>query len=283
MQLLPPVSEPAPQGRPGLRDPLAELALLGTALVAVGVVVPPPSVFVVAVLAGAAVALGMVAVAAADPADGRALEVTILPGIMAGGAILAGRLVPTGLALVPVVTVAALLLVAAMAVERRIRRRVHGPTGGDRSTVRALALVAAALAFAGIAAGIPGALVEPAGAGDPVSPMPADAVTLLALADAAVAALLGFRLAVLRGGSSRDAAVAASSYALVIAIAAVALRAMAIPRLLGPALLVLVLYLWDTYRASPRPVRRDLRSLWEIGLLLLVGIVVVAWNLLNRA
>jgi hypothetical protein len=170
-----------------------------------------------------------------------------------------------------------------MAVERRIRRRVHGPTGGDRSTVRALALVAAALAFAGIAAGIPGALVEPAGAGDPVSPMPADAVTLLALADAAVAALLGFRLAVLRGGSSRDAAVAASSYALVIAIAAVALRAMAIPRLLGPALLVLVLYLWDTYRASPRPVRRDLRSLWEIGLLLLVGIVVVAWNLLNRA
>jgi hypothetical protein len=278
----PPASEPAPRGQPILRDPLAELALLGTALVAVGVVSPAPAAFLVAILAGAAVGLGARALLAAEAPGERAVEAVVVPAIMAGGAIMAGRLVPPGLVLVPVVAAAALLLVAALDVERRIRRRVHGPTAGDRGAVRALALVAAAAAFAGIAAGIPGALVEPVGAGDPAAPVPADAVTLLALADAAIAAALGFRLSVLRGVATRDAAVAASSYALVIAIAAVALRAMAIPRLLGPALLVLVLYLWDVYRASPRPVRRDLRSLWEIGLLLLVGLVVVGWNLLNR-
>lgn len=275
--------EPAPRARPGFRDPLAELALVGTALVAIGVLAPAPSVYLVALLAGAAVALGMLAIIAAESAEWPALDAVVVPGVMAGGAIMAGRLVPVGLLLVPVVAAAALLLAAAMTAERRIRRRVHGPTAGDRGAVRALALVAAAAAFAGIAAGIPGALVEPGGAGDPIAPMPADAVTLLALADAAVAGALGLRLALLRGVASREAGLAAASYALVIAIAAVALRAMAIPRLLGPALLVLVFYLWDVYRASPRPVRRDLRSLWEIGLLLLVGIVVVGWNLLNRA
>jgi hypothetical protein len=279
----PPAIDSAPRARPGLHDPLAELALVGTALVAIGILVPTPSVYLVALLAGAAVALGMLAIVAAESAEWPAFDAIVVPGVMAGGAILAGRLVPVGLLLVPVVAGAALLLAAAMATERRIRRRVHGPTTGDRGAVRALALVAAAAAFAGIAAGIPGALVEPGGAGDPIEPMPADAVTILALADAAVAGALGFRLAVLRGISSREAGLAAASYALVIAIAAVALRAMAIPRLLGPALLVLVFYLWDVYRASPRPVRRDLRSLWEIGLLLLVGIVVVGWNLLNRA
>jgi hypothetical protein len=278
----PPIPEATPRGWPGVRDPVTELVLLGTVLVTVGVVVPTPAAFLVALLAGAAVGLGLLGLLAVESPDAGALEAAILPGIMAGGAILAGRLVPAGLLLVPVVAAAALLIVAAVEAERRIRRRVHGPTAGDRGAVRALALVAAAAAFAGIAAGIPGALVEPAAGASPVAPVPADAVTLLALADAAVAAGLGFRLAVLRGIATRDAALAAASYALVIAIAAVALRAMAIPRLLGPALLVLVLYLWDVYRASPRPVRRDLRSLWEIGLLLLVGVVVVGWNVLNR-
>ncbi|MCU0483453.1 MAG: hypothetical protein MUC54_04165 [Chloroflexi bacterium] len=279
---VPPVSESAPRGRPILRGPLAELALVGTALIAVGVLVPAPAVFVVAVLAGVAIALGTLALAAEVSPGEPAIEATAVPGVMILGAILAGRLVPASLLLAPVVAVASLAVVAAVEVERRIRGRVHGPTAGDRGAVRALALVAAFAAFAGIAAGIPGALVEPAGAGDPIGALPADAVTVLALADAAVAGLLGYRLAVLRGLASREAALAAASYALVIAIAAVALRAMAIPRFLGPALLILVLYLWDVYRASPRPARRDLRSLWEIGLLLLVGVVVVAWNLLNR-
>jgi len=279
----PPTSQPASRGRAGFRDPLTELVLVGTALVGIGVLVPAPLVFIVACLAAAAVALGMLAVLGTETTDRPPLDASIVPGVTIGAAIMAGRLVPPGLLLVPVVVCAAVLLSATLTVERRILGRVHGPTPGDRGAVRTLALVAAALAFAGIAAGIPGALVEPIGSGSPGAPVPADAVTLLALADAVAAALLGYRLAALREVAGREAALAAVSYALVIGIAAAALRAMAIPRFLGPALLVLVLYLWDAYRASPRPARRDLRSLWEIGLLLLVGVVVVAWNLLARA
>lgn len=279
----PPSSPPASRGRAGFRDPLAELALVGTALVGIGVLVPAPLVFVVACLAAVAVALGLLAILGAEMTRGAPLDAIIVPGVSAGAAILAGRLVPPGLLLIPVVAGAAVLLSATLTVERRILGRVHGPTAGDRGAARTLALIVAALAFAGIAAGIPGALVEPIGAGDRGGQVPADAVTLLALGDAAVAALLGYRLAALREVAARDASLAAVSYALVIGIAAAALRAMAIPRFLGPALLVLVVYLWDAYRASPRPARRDLRSLWEIGLLLLVGVVVVAWNLLARA
>ena len=53
---------------------------------------------------------------------------------------------------------------------------------------------------------------------------------------------------------------------------------MAVPRLLGPALLTLVFFLsgrpsWD---GSGR--RRDPRWLWEIGLLLVLGVLVAALN-----
>lgn len=278
----PPTSRPAAAGGVGFRDPLAELAVLGTTLVAVGVLVPEPLAFVVAVLAAASVALGAVAVLGPGGTGHAALVASVVPAVTTGAAILAGRLVAPGLLLVPAVGAAAGLLVAALGVERRIPGRVHGPTAGDRSVVRAVALVTAALAFAGIAAGLPGALVEPvsgAGGGEPV---PAEAVALLAVGDASIAALLGYRLTALRGIAGREVALAALSYALVIGIGAAALRAMAIPRLLGPALLVLVLYLWDAYRGAPRGARRDVRALWEIGLLLLVGIVVVAWNVLSR-
>ncbi len=278
----PPTSPPTSQGRAGFRDPLAELALVGTTLVGIGSLVQAPLVFVVACLAAAAVGLGMLAVIEPDSTGSAQLHAVIVPGVAVGGSIMAVRLLPPGLLLVPAVACAAVLLSATLTVERRIQGRVHGPTPGDRGAVRALALIAGALAFAGVAAGIPGALVEPNGFGVPGAPVPADAVAILALADAAVASILGYRLAVLREIAARETALAAVSYGLVIGIAAAALRAMAIPRFLGPALLVLVLYLWDAYRATPRPARRDLRSLWEVGLLLLVGVVVVAWNLLAR-
>jgi len=70
--------------------------------------------------------------------------------------------------------------------------------------------------------------------------------------------------------------------AAVIAIAAAALRAMALPRLLGPALLTLVLYLWSAYRGVPRGTRRDPRWIWEVLLLAALGLVVVLWNLVAQ-
>ena len=80
----------------------------------------------------------------------------------------------------------------------------------------------------------------------------------------------------------RAAVLSALTYAAAIAIGAAALRAMAIPRLLGPALLTLLFYLWDAVHAAPPTRRRDLRWWWQTALLGLLGIVVIAWNLLVR-
>ena len=76
---------------------------------------------------------------------------------------------------------------------------------------------------------------------------------------------------------------AALTYAAAIAIGAAALRAMEIPRLVGPALLTLAFYLWDAFigtapvaPARPpldRPDRAARRA----------GVIVAAWNLLLRA
>ena len=53
---------------------------------------------------------------------------------------------------------------------------------------------------------------------------------------------------------------------------------MAVPRLLGPALLTLVFFLWDALHGTAPARRRDPRWLWEIGLLLVLGVLVAALN-----
>ncbi len=70
---------------------------------------------------------------------------------------------------------------------------------------------------------------------------------------------------------------------MAIAIGAAALRAMEIPRLMGPALLTLAFYLWDAFSAASPARRRDMRWIWQMALLLGLGLVVVAWNLLLRS
>ena len=62
-----------------------------------------------------------------------------------------------------------------------------------------------------------------------------------------------------------------------------ALRAMEIPRLVGPALLTLAVYLWDALAGATPARRRELRWLWQIGLLAGLGVVVAAWNLMLRS
>jgi hypothetical protein len=69
----------------------------------------------------------------------------------------------------------------------------------------------------------------------------------------------------------------------VVAIAAVALRSIEIPRILGPALLVLVFFLWDAIHNGGRTRRRrDPRRLWETALLAVIGIAVIGWTLGQR-
>ena len=48
---------------------------------------------------------------------------------------------------------------------------------------------------------------------------------------------------------------------------------MAIPRLLGPALLTLAFYLWDAFHAATPARRRDARWIWQTVLLAVLGVV----------
>ncbi|MFN8630829.1 MAG: hypothetical protein U0838_11075, partial [Chloroflexota bacterium] len=98
------------------------------------------------------------------------------------------------------------------------------------------------------------------------------------LADAIAAFVIGWRISALRFGQPLDVARSALTYALVIAIAAGLIRAIDLPRLVGPAVLTLVFYLWDAQHGSAPARRRERRFLWEVMLLAILAIVVVAWN-----
>ena len=126
---------------------------------------------------------------------------------------------------------------------------------------------------------IPGGLVQPVTSG---RTLPETNLLVLAGSDAIIAFLLGYRAASLRVTTLRDALWSALTYALAIAIGAAALRAMEIPRLMGPALLTLLFYLWDAFAGATPSRRRDGRWLWQTGLLAVLGLAVIAWNLLLR-
>ena len=55
------------------------------------------------------------------------------------------------------------------------------------------------------------------------------------------------------------------TYAIVVAVAAGAVRAVDVPRLLGPAVLTLVFYLWDALHGTAPARRREPRFLWELA------------------
>ena len=54
---------------------------------------------------------------------------------------------------------------------------------------------------------------------------------------------------------------------------------MGIPRLIGPALLMFLFYLWDTLHTAAPSRRRDPRWIWETVALAGVGAAVAFWNL----
>lgn len=244
-------------------------------------------------LAAGLLALALVAGTATIIGDGNpaeaSIESVILPALAAFACVGAIRLIPLGYLLVPAVIVAWLLIDRVLAFEIRIGRRAVEPTDDDRTTALGYAVVIAFLAFAGIAAFIAGGLVEPVvGQLSPISgqlgtvPLSERELVALALADAFIGALLGFRVSVLRERSVRDALWSAATYAAVVAIAAAAVRATALPRLLAPALLALVFYVWDGVHGAPPDRRRDPRWIWQTALLVVLGAAVLAWNLALR-
>jgi hypothetical protein len=207
------------------------------------------------------------------------IETLFLPAVAAIGCLGAIRLVPLGLAIIPALLLSGLLIDRTLVIEARIAAARQGPTDEDRSRTLVAMLIVALVAFIGVAALVPGGIAGRDAAGTSGAPLALGNLTLLALADAAIAGLLGYRAAALRGSHVQEALWAALTYAAAIAVGAAAIRAMGIPRLVGPALLMFLFYLWDTLHATPPTRRRDPRWIWETLVLTGLGAVVAFWNL----
>ncbi|MBA2719098.1 MAG: hypothetical protein H0U52_07655 [Chloroflexi bacterium] len=270
-------------GRPGGAAGRRDLVIVATAVVAMAVVLSGPLVWLVAILLLAAVVVGTFRILADDDASGSGsgvpIESLFLPAIAAIGCLGAMRLVPAGLGVVPALVAAGILIDRALAIESAMARAVQGPTADDRIRTLMAILVVALVAFVGVAAIVPGGIAGTGPPGAPTVALPIGDLAVLALADAGIAGFLGYRAAALRSTSVREALWAAATYAAAIAVGAAAIRAMGIPRLIGPALLMFLFYLWDTLHAVTPSRRRDPRWIWETVALAGVGAAVAFWNL----
>jgi hypothetical protein len=243
-----------------------------------------PMTWVVAAFLLLAVVLGALQIfgdaTATTRSRGVPIEALIEPGVLAFGGVGALRLIPIGLLLIPALVVVLWILNRSLGLEGRLAAATSPASAADRTAILALTIVAGLGAFAGMAALVPGGLPESGVGSSPTNPA---LVLALAAADGLVAFLLAYRVAALRSSSVRDVGWAASTGAAVVAIAAAALRTLEIPWLLGPALLVLVFFLWEAMHGGAPTRRRDPRRLWEAALLFVIGVLVVAWSVGTRA
>jgi hypothetical protein len=262
-----------------------DLALLVVVIVGLARLLDGPLNWLVAALLLVATLLGSLQVLGQldtpETEHGVPIESLILPGIAAIGCLGAISLVPVGAVMVPALAATAFLVDRTLVLEERVLRADKALTPEDRSSVLVAILLVGFVAFVGVGALVPGGLAG--GPGDTSAPMAGRDLLLLAGADAVVAGLLGYRSAALRMTMLRDVLWSAATYAIAIAIGAAALRAMAIPRLIGPALLTLGFYLWDTLHGASPSRRRDPRWIWQTVLLIVLGTIVAGWNVLIRA
>ena len=263
------------------RSARRDLTLVAVTVVGLSRLLEPPLIWLVAGALLGAMLLGTLQVLHDEAAPlqvwfGVPVESVILPSVAAVACLGAIRLVPFGVWLAPALYLTWLIVGRTLALESRINRGPTGLSPDDRSALLVTILLVAFLAFTGVAAMVPGGLVQSGGA------LAESNLLVLAAGDALVAGLLGYRAAALRVTTVRDALWAALTYAAAIAIGAAAIRAMEIPRLVGPALLTLAFYLWDAFIGSAPTRRRDLRWVGQIGLLAALGLIVAVWNLLLR-
>ena len=264
--------------RPARRD----LAFVAVTMVGLSRLLEPPLIWLSAGALLGAMLLGTLQVLHDEAAPvnawfGVPIESVIMPSVAAVGCLGAIRLVPFGLWLVPALALTWFIVERTLEVESRINHGMAALTADDRTSLLVTLLLVAFLAFTGVAAMVPGGLVQTGGA------LGEGNLLILAAGDALVAGLLGYRAASLRVSDIRDALWSALTYAAAIAIGAAALRAMEIPRLVGPAMLTLAFYLWDAFISTTPSRRRDRRWIGRIALLAGLGLIVTAWNLLLRA
>ncbi|MES2209918.1 MAG: hypothetical protein V4515_06995 [Chloroflexota bacterium] len=268
----------------GTQGASRDLVAASMLVVLLSVLVDGPAVWLVGICLLLAVVLGTLQVLGdgvpATAGPGVPVESLMAPGVAIIAIFGSIRLVPVGILLAPALLIGAWLLTRVLGTEARLLAGERGPSGADRTAVMTQALVVGFLAFTGMAALVPGGLPDPgATLGAPTGLQ----LATLATADAFVAFLLGYRASALRSSNFRDVAWFALTSATLVAIAAVGLRAMEIPRLLGPALLVLVFFLWDAVHGEPPSRRRGTRRLAETILLAVLGVLVIAWSIRLRS
>ena len=266
----------------GVRD----LAIAATVVIALSRFVDGPLAWLMAALLLLAVALATLQIIGTiDPvsaATGVPIESLLPPALAAVAGAGALRLVPIGLLLIPALAVVAWFIERVAGTEARLARATTPPSRSDRTAVLVNGLVAAFGAFIGIAALATGGLTATGGGVPPASSTPVE-LGALAVADGLVAFLLAYRIAALRSTVVRDVTWMASTAAAVVTITAALLRELEIPGLLGPALLVLVLFLWDALHGSSPARRRDPRRIAETILLFVLGVVIIGWSIGLRA
>ena len=270
------------KGEIGARD----LAIAAGIIIALSRFAPDGFVWPIAAVLLVGVVLGALQIVAeADPAaqgTGVPVESLILPGAAALAALGAIRLIPIGVVLAPAFVLAGGLVALALITELRLARASGPPSSADRTAVLIQVLLVGFLGFAGVAALVPGGLPAPgevavAPGSNPLGSN-ALAVALQALGDGLIAFLLAYRVAALRSSNLRNVAWFGFTGAAVVAIAAVALRSIEIPLILGPALLILVFFLWDAIHSGGPVRRRDPWRVWETAALALLAIVVIGWS-----
>jgi hypothetical protein len=265
------------RGETGARD----LAVTVGVVVGLARFAPDAFTWPIALVLVAGVIVGALQVVAeASPGSGAAgvpVESLMLPGAAALAALGAIRLIPVGIALAPGIVLAGGLVGLALVTELRIARASGPASSADRTAVLIEVLVIGFLGFAGVASLVPGGLPVPGQGGGSLG---SNGLAVIAQAggDAIIGFLLAYRVAALRSSSLRDVAWFGLSSAAVLAIAAVALRSIEIPRILGPALLVLVFFLWDAIHSGGAVRRRNPLRVWETLGLVGLAIVVIGWS-----
>ncbi len=263
------------------RGRTVELVLLTTGAAAVGMLLDGPVLWLAGIALGALAAFGAFAILAEHEPRGVPIEQLMPPAVAAIGTLGLAHLAGVSLLAIPALAVGGALVWASVALERRLLAPVGEELERGRNTLQQLAILVAFAGFSGVAGAVPGGLAEPAGLGSS-PPLDERLLVLLVVADALVAFLLGYRLVALRMVRVGDAAFAAGTFAVVVGVSAAVLRALALPRLVGPAVLAAVFALWAAYRAAPGAERRSFSWLWEYGILSLAAALAVAWNLLLR-
>jgi hypothetical protein len=145
--------------------------------------------------------------------------------------------------------------------------------------IRVAAVGLAFLAFVAVGGLVPGGLALDR------EPLSTNHLVEFAALNGLIAGLVGYRLASLSTPHRFDRivrVVAFGQYAVPVAVAAVALRSLALPRLYSPALLALTVYIVTGLRESPEPANENRRLLEELALLGIAALAVIAWGLLAR-